>query len=133
MISLSVSKRLANDCAICRNGTPDNRQFDRMVVGLSWLGGIAPAIGGSEAVVLQSRRHVENLWELSEEEAAELGTVARKLAAIINIQLDVERLYVASFGEKYRHLHFLLLPLRVGTHPGTRGAKFLDNYLEGIG
>lgn len=61
-------------------------------------------------VVLKTKRHVHELADLTEEEAATLGGVAQRLLAAMRAALGTERIYICSFAETVHHLHFHLLP-----------------------
>lgn len=55
-------------------------------------------------------RHVESYHELTFDEAADLSLVMRKVVALLSEIEGVERVYINSFGEETRHLHFHLFP-----------------------
>lgn len=61
-------------------------------------------------LMVKARRHSESVAELSQREAAALGPVLRAAVTAIEHVVRPERVYVASFGERQRHLHFYLLP-----------------------
>ncbi|MGN6393048.1 MAG: HIT family protein [Gemmatimonadales bacterium] len=61
-------------------------------------------------MMVKARRHVESLSELSPAEAAAAGPVLRAAVAAIERVVRPERVYVASYGERVRHVHFFLLP-----------------------
>jgi diadenosine tetraphosphate (Ap4A) HIT family hydrolase len=61
-------------------------------------------------LIVQLRRHCESLSGLTAEEAAALGPVLRASVAAIEREVRPERTYVASYGERVRHVHFFLLP-----------------------
>ena len=61
-------------------------------------------------VVLKTKRHVHELADLTAEEAATLGGVAKRLLAAMRAALGTERIYICSFAETVHHLHFHLLP-----------------------
>jgi diadenosine tetraphosphate (Ap4A) HIT family hydrolase len=58
------------------------------------------------------------LAELTAAEAAALGPVLRDAVAGIERVVRPERTYVASYGERVRHVHFFLLPRTRGLPPG---------------
>jgi diadenosine tetraphosphate (Ap4A) HIT family hydrolase len=68
-------------------------------------------------VVLKPLRHVDELADLLPQEASTLGTVMRRVLAAMRDALVPERIYVCSFAETVRHLHFHLLP-RYADMPG---------------
>lgn len=61
-------------------------------------------------LIVQLRRHCESLGELTAAEAAALGPVLRAAVAAIERVVRPERTYVATYGERVRHVHFFLLP-----------------------
>ncbi len=68
-------------------------------------------------VVLKPLRHVHELADLLPDEAATLGPVMRRSLAAMRTALVTDRIYVCSFAETVRHLHFHLLP-RYADMPG---------------
>jgi diadenosine tetraphosphate (Ap4A) HIT family hydrolase len=61
-------------------------------------------------LIVKLRRHCESLAGLSEPEAAALGPVLRSAVGAVERVVHPERVYVASYGERVRHVHFFLLP-----------------------
>lgn len=61
-------------------------------------------------LMVKARRHSESVGDLTPPEAAALGPVLRAAVAAIEHVVRPERVYVASYGERQRHLHFYLLP-----------------------
>lgn len=61
-------------------------------------------------LIVKLRRHCESMADLSPAEAAALGPVLRAAVDAIQRVVRPERVYVASYGERVRHLHFFLLP-----------------------
>jgi diadenosine tetraphosphate (Ap4A) HIT family hydrolase len=59
-------------------------------------------------LIVKARRHVESLAAAGE--AAALGPVLRAAVAAVERVVRPERVYVASYGERVRHVHFFLLP-----------------------
>ncbi len=56
------------------------------------------------------KRHCENIYDLTMEEAAEYGIVLQKTGAAMRDAFAPERIYVCSFGEVMRHVHFHIIP-----------------------
>jgi diadenosine tetraphosphate (Ap4A) HIT family hydrolase len=69
-------------------------------------------------LIVKLRRHCESLSELTGEEAAALGPVLRDAVGAIERVVGPERTYVASYGERVRHVHFFLLPRTRSLPPG---------------
>jgi diadenosine tetraphosphate (Ap4A) HIT family hydrolase len=61
-------------------------------------------------LIVKLRRHAESLAELTPAETAALGPVLRSAVAAVERVVRPERVYVASYGERVRHVHFFLLP-----------------------
>jgi diadenosine tetraphosphate (Ap4A) HIT family hydrolase len=76
-------------------------------------------------LIVKTRRHCESLGELSESEARALGPILSTAVAALERVVVAERIYVMSFNERVRHIHFLLLP-RTAAMP--RGHVISDLY-----
>lgn len=61
-------------------------------------------------LVVKPHRHVESVAELNAAESVTLGPLLRRLAGALEHALGAERVYVCSFGETVRHVHFHLVP-----------------------
>jgi diadenosine tetraphosphate (Ap4A) HIT family hydrolase len=79
-------------------------------------------------LIVKSRRHVESLALLDPEEAASLGPVLGAAVAAVERVVRPERVYVASYGERVRHVHFFILPRTTGL---PAGHVFSDVYRRG--
>lgn len=69
-------------------------------------------------LLVKLRRHVETVAELTPDEAATLGPVLRAATAAVTSAVRPERVYLASFGERVRHVHFYVLPRTAGLPAG---------------
>ena len=69
-------------------------------------------------VIVKLKRHAESLADLTVAEATTLGPLLRAAVAAIQNVVHPERVYVASYGERVRHLHFFLLPRTAGLPAG---------------
>jgi diadenosine tetraphosphate (Ap4A) HIT family hydrolase len=56
-------------------------------------------------LVLIARRHVASLSELTEEEAAEMGSLMRTVSKALESVTGCQKTYVAQFAESRRHPH----------------------------
>ncbi len=87
-------------------------------------------------LIVKLRRHAESLAALAPAEAAALGPVLRAAVAAVERVIRPERVYVASYGERLRHLHFFLLP-RMASLPAGHVASDLyrrgRSLLRGLG
>lgn len=57
-----------------------------------------------------SKRHVERVADLCEEETASLGDALRCASRALERVFQPERVYCASYGEEVRHVHFHVYP-----------------------
>lgn len=69
-------------------------------------------------LIVKTRRHCESLAELTREEGQSLGPVLRSAVRSMERVVVAERIYVVSFNERLRHVHFLLLPRTRDMPPG---------------
>jgi diadenosine tetraphosphate (Ap4A) HIT family hydrolase len=69
-------------------------------------------------LIVQTRRHCESLGALTEAEAAALGSVLRAAVGAVERVVRPERTYVATYGERVRHVHFFVLPRTRALPPG---------------
>jgi len=69
-------------------------------------------------LILKLRRHCESIAELTREEGESLGPVLRAAVQAMQRTVAAERIYVVSFNERLRHLHFYLLPRTKDMPPG---------------
>jgi diadenosine tetraphosphate (Ap4A) HIT family hydrolase len=80
---------------------------------------------GLGSVVVKSRVHRENLWQLTPEESASLGPFIADLSEAIAKALEAERVYVSLWVDQVPyHVHFVLQP----RYPGKQelGLKGLE-------
>jgi len=61
------------------------------------------------------RRHAAAWEDLDAREAAAVGVAVSRLARALGATLDLERVYTASIGHAYAHMHVHLLPRYAGT------------------
>jgi diadenosine tetraphosphate (Ap4A) HIT family hydrolase len=76
-------------------------------------------------LIIKTRRHCESLAELTREEGESLGPLLRSAVQAMERVIVAERIYVMSFNERLRHVHFLLLPR---TRAMPRGHVVSDLY-----
>lgn len=66
---------------------------------------------GRGAIVLKTKAHRENLWDLTPEEAASLGPFMQTISAAIAHSLNAERVYANLWVDQPPyHVHFVLQP-----------------------
>ena len=61
-------------------------------------------------LIVKTRRHCESLGEVTRGEWESLGPVLRSAVRAMDGVVTAERIYIVSFNERLRHIHFLLLP-----------------------
>lgn len=71
-------------------------------------------------LLVTTRRHVDHLGDLSDEEAERVGRVASRLARALREQHDAARVYSAVIGAALPHFHLHLLPRYPETPPEVR-------------
>lgn len=79
-------------------------------------------------LIVKLRRHHESVAGLTDAEAAALGPILRAAVAAVDRAIRPERVYVAAFSERVRHVHFYVLP-RTASMPA--GHVLSDVYKRG--
>ncbi len=76
-----------------------------------WLADHCVGNHGAGAIVVKTRAHRENLWDLSSNEAASLGPFLQQMTQAMQIALGAERIYINSWVDQPPyHIHFVLQP-----------------------
>lgn len=66
---------------------------------------------GLGAVVIKTRAHRENLWDLTANESASMGTFLQQVTYAMQSALKAERIYINSWVDQPPyHVHFVLQP-----------------------
>ena len=86
-------------------------------------GAVAPAVWPG-FLVIKLKRHCEHLADLSPEEAADLGPVMRTTCLALTEVLRTAKIYVCSFGDGVKHVHFWALPRPPEMRPGMHQVIF---------
>ena len=81
-------------------------------------------------LVLVARRHVAAIDELTDEEAAELGVLLRRVSAALRQVTGCVKTYVCQFAEQaeHPHVHFHVIP-RHADQPAERRGPRVFTYL----
>ncbi|WP_323746413.1 HIT family protein [Catenulispora pinisilvae] len=125
------------DCFSCRN---DERLAElppreRVAADDHWR--VAHAIGTSVPgwLVLLPRRHVTAIAELSDAEAAGLGTWQVRLSRALHAVTGCEKTYMAQFAEAagFGHVHFHIIPRMADLPDGLRGPLVFRQLRPGDG
>ena len=69
-------------------------------------------------LIVKLKRHCEPLAELTPQEAASLGPVIQSTCAALTEVLQPAKVYVCSFGDGVKHVHFWVLPRPSTMRPG---------------
>ncbi|MBD2260493.1 diadenosine tetraphosphate hydrolase [Pseudanabaena sp. FACHB-2040] len=76
-----------------------------------WLADHCVSAYGVGAVVVKSKQHRENLWDLSSAESASLGPFLQQISQAISEALGAERVYVGLWVDQPPyHVHFVVQP-----------------------
>jgi diadenosine tetraphosphate (Ap4A) HIT family hydrolase len=75
-------------------------------------------------LIIKLKRHCEHLAELSSEEASALGPVIQSTCSALNAVLKPAKVYVCSYGDGVRHVHFWALPRPATMRPGMHSVMF---------
>jgi diadenosine tetraphosphate (Ap4A) HIT family hydrolase len=71
-------------------------------------------------LIMKLKRHCEHLAELTPKEAETLGPIIRTACLALTEVCKPAKVYVCSFGDRIRHIHFWVLPrppwMRAGMH-----------------
>ncbi len=85
------------------------------------VGSVRPPVVWRGFLIVKLKRHCEHLADLSAEEAAALGGVVQTTCRAVMEVLQPAKVYVCSFGDGVKHVHFWVLPrpveMRAGMHP----------------
>lgn len=78
-------------------------------------------------VVVQLRRHVPWLADMSDSELASLGPTLAQVAQAVAAQTQPERIYFSCFAEAVPHVHFMLTPRSADMPAEHYGAALLTH------
>ena len=101
-----------SDCLSCnvRDGkvkTPGGMFFENEFITITHS---IPPAQCKGFLIVQSKRHVEHLAELTEEEALEIARGIMRASKSLEKVLTPEKIYTCSFGETVKHVHFYVIP-----------------------
>jgi diadenosine tetraphosphate (Ap4A) HIT family hydrolase len=116
------------NCSICdlRATTPDES-----IVHTDDLWTVLLVLDVPGWMMVTANRHSDDwLWGMSEQEASTLGPLIRQLSESARAEAGAERVYLMGFGEKMRHLHFMLLSRSESTPDDLRGPGMLTHAPE---
>jgi diadenosine tetraphosphate (Ap4A) HIT family hydrolase len=82
-----------------------------------------PHMGPLGTLFIESKRHFLDYAEMTQEEAASLGDVMKKIYSALKLHTGAERVYQVTLMEGVPHFHSWLLPHR--KDDPEKGMKFL--------
>ena len=89
-----------------------------------------PIVDGQKAtkgyLLLETRRHIENLTDMNAHEAAALGELICEGSQLMRFRMNAEHVYVFRINDKVPHLHFHLVPRYANTPKEFWGFKISD-------
>ena len=118
--------RSGDKCFICRKhdrgaDVPGGVIYDDGVI---YAGHTHPLDAEDAALgylMVEPRRHVSLLGDMTDEEAAAIGVVVNRLSRALREVVGAEHVYSFVFGDRVPHLHFHLAPRYPGTPPDLFG------------
>ncbi len=88
------------------------------------VGSMLPPVIWRGFLFIKLKRHCEHLAELTPQEAAALGCMIQTTCQAVMEVLQPAKVFVCSFGEGVRHIHFWILPRPRGMRPGMHPVVF---------
>ncbi len=111
---LAAKDAMIPGCSVCQY--MENLSQDRILWEDDyWIGGALLDVPGW--VMVMTKRHVEGIWALSDEEAVRFGPMMRDIAGTLKDVTGAERIHYAAMGEVAPHYHNAILPRRPGETP----------------
>lgn len=81
-------------------------------------------------LILRTRRHIEHVADMLPEETSGLGRHLANVSRAMMLATPLRKVYICSFGEMVKHVHFYLLPIRDGMP--THGREVLERMHSGV-
>lgn len=108
------------DCGVCsKHNDLLNHTGPAVFDSGGWLVTHFPKLETEKAtrghLLIESKRHIQDLAEMNDEEATSLGRLIRDGADLIKQKLGVEHVYCFRINDKVQHLHFHLIPRYANT------------------
>jgi diadenosine tetraphosphate (Ap4A) HIT family hydrolase len=88
------------------------------------VGSIVSPVFWRGFLVIVLKRHCEHLAELTPAEAAALGPIMQATCQALSEELEPAKVYVCSFGDGIKHIHFWILPRPQDVKPGMHPVFF---------
>lgn len=113
-VFLAAKDAMIPGCSVCQY--MENLSKDRILWEDNyWIGGALLDVPGW--VMVMTKRHVEGIWALSDEEAVRFGPMMRDIAGALKDITGAERIHYAAMGEVAPHYHNAILPRLPGGKP----------------
>jgi diadenosine tetraphosphate (Ap4A) HIT family hydrolase len=93
-----------------------------------WSVGVIDGVEVPGWLIVQSRAHVEALWEVDPAGTASLGLLLAAASQALHSLLGVERVYLNAFGESIQHWHILVAAVPEAVEPAPRGPALLIDH-----
>jgi diadenosine tetraphosphate (Ap4A) HIT family hydrolase len=114
------------ECYTCsRDGGLSTAPYERIAADGLWRVAHAIGTGLPGWLVLVPRRHVTSIADLTDEEAAALGTWQVRLSRALHAVTGCPKTYVAQFAEApgFAHVHFHIMPRPADLAGSLRGPR----------
>jgi hypothetical protein len=82
---------------------------------------------GIAAIIVQTCRHVEGMWNLAPNEASSMGLVLGRIAQAMRATMDADKVYTIAMGERFPHVHLMLVARPKETE--LVGTRLIDSKL----
>jgi diadenosine tetraphosphate (Ap4A) HIT family hydrolase len=75
-------------------------------------------------LIIKLKRHCEHLAELAPQEAQAIGPIVQATSQALMAALKPAKVYICSFGDGIKHIHWWVLPRPAGMRPGMHWVFF---------
>jgi diadenosine tetraphosphate (Ap4A) HIT family hydrolase len=115
----------AAECYTCRRDADPAAAYERIAADGLWRVSHAIGTGLPGWLVLVPRRHVTSIADLTDDEAAALGTWQVRLSRALHAVTGCQKTYVAQFAEApgFGHVHFHIMPRSADLADSLRGPR----------
>ncbi len=115
-----------NKCQVCEKhknlqGLPGGKIFEDELVFVGHFP-VAEEPAHFGHIILELKRHITQINEMTEPEAIAIGVWTRRIAMALHDALEAEHVYTVRIGDVTPHLHFHLVPRYKNAPRDTWGA-----------
>jgi diadenosine tetraphosphate (Ap4A) HIT family hydrolase len=124
-----MNESAGDGCALCARERPGYQPLGGWVYRDAWWS--VAVIGQVEVpgwFIVQSRTHVEALWEVDPAGTDSLGPLLAATSQALHSLLGVKRVYLNAFGERIQHWHMLVAAVPATVEPELRGPALLIDH-----